>query len=75
MLQPDAVDVIVQFLPKLVELGVGEEECVEGEGNDHFADHFDAESGHGQQPRTHQMGRPQQGKANQSNQRQRCVNG
>ena len=75
MYEPDAVDVIIQFIPKFVEFGIGEEECVEGQRYEHFTDHLDAESGNGQQPGAHQMRRPEQGKAAQSHYRQHSVNG
>lgn len=42
---------IVEPIPEFVELGVGQEEAVEGQRDEDFADDLDAEAGDGQQPR------------------------
>lgn len=44
---PDSVDVIVQLVPELVELGISKEKAVKCQGNDDFADDFNAEPADG----------------------------
>lgn len=55
----DVVHVIIQAFPERFPASVQEEQRVDAKRNGHFDDHFDAESGNGQQPRGNVIVRPQ----------------
>lgn len=66
---------VVQLVPELVELGVGQEEGVQCQGNENFADDFDGEASDGQQPRTHRVGGPQENETSKRGHGQRQAEG
>lgn len=61
---------IVKFVPKFAKLCIGKKQAVEGKGDEDLADHFHAESAHGQQPGGYAMRAPQEEQAARGHQGQ-----